>query len=557
MRMNDTHDVAHSPEKPYLLYPPLKVEHPEWLVGSHEKRTPHGRWSSVDYSQPEIRDLAFGFIDEVCRNYDVDGVELDYFRHLCYFPSVANGGKAGQEELDMMTGLMQRIRAMSEEVGMERGRPLLVTIRVPDSAGFCRDMGFDIERWLEEDLVDILHTTCYFRLNPWETSVELGHKYDVPVYPCLSDSRVRGESRFRRGSVESYRGRAMNAWAAGADGIHTFNHFNAKSAVFRECGDPQTLAGLDKLYFVTIRDGNPSSWLKGGDAYRTVPILTPSSPMGLAPGQPLAVEMPVGEDFAATDAKPTVKLHLEMPAIMRGSQVEVKLNGHALGNATLEDGWLDYAVQTEWLKRGANSVEVALVEEELPGDEEWNIVWTADETPKAPWFRDPGSERTEEKLEDGALFIADRGEVSGDYHYYRNHWGAGPGEPLMAEARVKVVSGSSYLIIGTGLTHQRLGLWPDHIDLWTKRDIRYDMDTTDDFHTYRIGTEGADLKVYVDGELRLDAPGSFTGGGRSTNQLAFGAANSGQVGEAYWSDVRARVAGQACRDMVVSVTYPG
>ncbi|MDP6719613.1 MAG: family 10 glycosylhydrolase, partial [Pirellulaceae bacterium] len=91
MRMNDTHDVSHHPDKPYLLFPPFKEEHPEWLVGDHVKRTRHGRWSSVDYAHPEIRDLAFGFIDEVCRNYDIDGVELDFFRHLCYFKSTALG----------------------------------------------------------------------------------------------------------------------------------------------------------------------------------------------------------------------------------------------------------------------------------------------------------------------------------------------------------------------------------------------------------------------------------------------------------------------------------
>jgi hypothetical protein len=80
MRMNDTHDVEHSPQKPYLLFPPLKYEHPEWLVGDPVHRTPVGRWSSVDYARPEIRDLAFRYLEEVCRRYDVDGVELDFCR---------------------------------------------------------------------------------------------------------------------------------------------------------------------------------------------------------------------------------------------------------------------------------------------------------------------------------------------------------------------------------------------------------------------------------------------------------------------------------------------
>ena len=81
------------------------------------------------------------------------------------------------------------------------------------------------------------------------------------------------------------------------------------------------------------------------------------------------------------------------------------------------------------------------------------------------------------------------------------------------------------------------------------------MDTTDNFHTYRIVTEGEDLKVYVDGELRLDATGRYVKGGSGAKQLAFGAANSTALGEALWRRVRARFAGQACRDMLVTVSY--
>ena len=178
---------------------------------------------------------------------------------------------------------------MTEDVGRQRGRPILVAVRVPDSVGFCRDMGFDLERWLSDGLIDLLITTCYFRLNPWEYSVELGHKYDVPVYPCLSDSRVRGETRFQRGSAASYRGRAMNAWAAGADGLHLFNFFDPNAPMWRQIGDPEALATMDKLYFVSVRDGDPQSYLAKGRQYRTVPIFGPSQPRLVTAGQPVQV----------------------------------------------------------------------------------------------------------------------------------------------------------------------------------------------------------------------------------------------------------------------------
>ena len=557
IRMNDTHDAAHHPDKPYFLFPPLKTEHPEWLVGDPIRRTPFGRWSSVDYALPQIRDLALGFIEEVCRNYDVDGIELDFFRHLCYFKSTAMGGEASEEEREMMTALMRRVRAMTEKQGIRRDRPILVAVRVPDSVGYCRDMGFDIERWLSEGLVDMLITTCYFRLNPWEYSVELGHRYGVPVYPCLSDSRVRGETRFRRSSTAGYRGRAMNAWAAGADGLHLFNQFDAKAPIWREIGEPETLSTMDKLYFVNIRDDDPRRFLAKGREYRTVPVFGPSHPRLVTASQPVDLEILVGDDFSAAQRRGyrcEVKLHVEAPAIQKAGQLQVRFNGTELTGGVLGKGWVDYPVPADAVKRGANRIEIAVEPAALkPGD--WSIVYDGSEKPSPQWQRDRGSDRTSEEIMDGALFIADRGEVSGDYLYYRHAWGADPNGEAAAEARVKVKSGSSFLIVGNGVSGERLGLWPDRIELFHQK-LQYKMDTTDDFHQYHMELNGQDLQVYVDGQLRIDAPGALKPrAGYASNQVAFGAANSGMMGEAWWADVKARATGLACRDLVVSVAY--
>ena len=558
MRMNDTHDVSHRPEKPYFLFPPLKVEHPEWLVGDHVKRTPHGRWSSVDYARPEIRDLAFQFIDEVCHNYDVDGIELDFFRHLCYFKSTAIGGAASDEERDMMTGLLRRVRTMTEETGLKRGRPILVAVRVPDSVGYCQDMGFDIERWMQEGLVDMLITTCYFRLNPWEYSVKLGHKYGVPVYPCLSDSRVRGETRFRRSSTESYRGRAMNAWAAGADGLHLFNHFDPNAQIWKELGDPKTLATMDKLYFVNVRDDDPRRFLAKGREYRTVPLFGPSHPQLITASQPAKLQIRIGDDVSAAQRlghKPDIKLHLETPTIQRAEQLHVKLNGAELTGGVLSKGWVDYSLPLDRVKQGANEIEIAAEPSALQPDE-WSVVYDGSKKPGRPWQRDRGSKNTHEEIAEGVLFIADRGEVSGDYLYYRYPWGADSKGNAVVEARAKVRSGSSFIIVTNGVSGERLSLWPDRIELFHHTNLRYKMDTTDDFHLYRMELNGLDLKVYVDDELRIDAPGTLKPRSYySKNEVAFGAANSGMMGEADWDDVKARATGLTCSDLAVSVSY--
>ena len=230
-RMNDTHDAGYykrrvSQGRDPILISPWKLDHPEYLVGSLEKEPPYGRWSSVDYSHQAVRGRAFSLIEEVCAKYDVDGIELDFFRHPCFFKSVAWGDRAGPDERAAMTSLMQRIREMTETVGMQRGKPILVAIRVPDSVPFCRAIGLDLEAWLRQGLVDLMVTTGYFRLNPWQYSVALGHKYGAKVYACLSEVRPSSDapqynSQYRN-SPQGYRARAIQALKAGVDCRYLF-----------------------------------------------------------------------------------------------------------------------------------------------------------------------------------------------------------------------------------------------------------------------------------------------------------------------------------------------
>jgi len=63
----------------------LKLAHPEWLIGRADQPPKYGSWSAVDFGVPEIRELAFRYCEEVCGNYDVDGIELDFFRHAFLF----------------------------------------------------------------------------------------------------------------------------------------------------------------------------------------------------------------------------------------------------------------------------------------------------------------------------------------------------------------------------------------------------------------------------------------------------------------------------------------
>ncbi|MCP4643577.1 MAG: hypothetical protein GY851_24225, partial [bacterium] len=352
MRMNDVHDAWGAWYSPHL-FPPIKQEHPEWLLGTKEKRPLNGGWTAVDFGHQEVRDLAFGFIEEVCQNYDVDGVQLDFFRHLNYFRNPSMGKPASEEELGMMTDLIRRVRTMADEVGAKRGRPILISVRVPDSVEFCKLVGFDVVRWMEDDLIDIMTVSGYFRLNPWETSVALAHEHNVPVWACISESRFKdADAKKVRASTECYRGRAANVWDSGADSVYMFNFFNPASPLWNELGEPATIAPLDKVFTTATRGyGSLSFWYEGGEGFMNRDIVEPGHPRTLEAGEAEAITLCVGEAIAP-DRQVTLKLRYKTAP----KSIAVTMNGEALADVSVSDTWMSCAVAAGIVKRGENAI---------------------------------------------------------------------------------------------------------------------------------------------------------------------------------------------------------
>lgn len=364
-RLNDTHDGSSAAYGPVMFRANrLKREHPEWLIGSPTQKPKFGAWSAVDFARPEIRELAFRYVEEVCQNYDVAGVEIDFFRHPVFFkrPSQA-GAPCNDDERDQMTEVITRIRSMTEREGMARGRPFLVAVRVPDSVEYCRAIGIDLERWLREGLVDLMITGGYFRLNDTSYSVALGRKHGVKVYPSLDEPRVRDDAaRKLRAGTAAYRARALEAWSAGADGVYLFNAFDPKAPIWRELGSAPVLASADRDYFASVLGAGAAA----GGAYphaefQMIPRLNPANPIALRPGASAQVEFNTGERSAApAEAGLTITLRLRFKIPPRPEWVAAVLNGNALGTGTADGDWHEYAVPAGSLRTGLNAVSVTL-----------------------------------------------------------------------------------------------------------------------------------------------------------------------------------------------------
>lgn len=212
VRVNDTHDAAGTTENPNPHFSPFKKAHPDCLMGASSPksaRPPNGRWSAVDFTRAEVRAYMLKFMREFVEHYDLDGVEYDFVRHLHLLRSVAWGGSASAEELELMTGFMRELRGVTEEAGRRRGRPILVAVRMPDSVELLKGVGIDAERWFREKLVDIWIAGGYFRLKPWSESAALAHRYGVKHYASIDESRVEGQCG--RSGTPFIRGRATTA----------------------------------------------------------------------------------------------------------------------------------------------------------------------------------------------------------------------------------------------------------------------------------------------------------------------------------------------------------
>lgn len=392
LRMNDTHDASGSwYGKVFFNANPLKKEHPDWLIGSSNQQPRYGRWTAADFQRQEIRDLVFRYTEEVCENYDIDGVELDFFRHPVFFKKPANGVACDQSDRDLMTNLVARIHRMTQAEGRRRGRPILLAVRVPDSVEYCRAIGLDLEKWLQEGYVDLLIPSGYFKLNPWPYSVELGHKYGAKVYPSLDESRVReAAAQRKRRSTEAYLGRAANIWASGADGVYLFNYsglfdlerrvesngnqrrFDSQADILNGMGSVETLSGADKTYFASVR-GLASA--AGGNfpygKFLHVSTLNPAQPIRLSVDKVSRVSLFCGEDFTSVSSEPKVTLTIRLNGANASDELVAKLNGETLQPTATEGVNRIYSLKPAQLLRGPNQLEVMLHGEDKP-----NVLWT-------------------------------------------------------------------------------------------------------------------------------------------------------------------------------------
>lgn len=372
IRMNDTHDAFGMPEGT-LVYPP-KVAHPEWLLGDRgQKGSPFttleaARWSGLNFALPEVREDRLWWVRHTAENYDLDGIDLNFFRMPWYF-------KPGEEEAGvlLMNDLIRGAHRIVRRVSESRQRPLLLGVRVPGTLEACNRIGLDVETWLKQGWVDRMLIGGGYTVftNPAGELVNLGHRHQVPVYPCINC----GLKVF--GSDETMRGAAANIFSAGADGIYLWN-YHYRHVPMLAYGRPvpeaygllEDIQSASSLQFRDKRFGVDYIQDIGPYAIASHPGQLPLELSRGNPGPAATVELPVGDDLEAAGraGRPgSVRLDLDVEGLSRGERVAGRLNGEELAFEAVEPAGEDVPeglerlgcpVQAARVRQGTNRLEV-------------------------------------------------------------------------------------------------------------------------------------------------------------------------------------------------------
>ena len=328
---------------------PVKAAHPDWVVKTWWWQ---GLWN---YANPGLRQYQLDILTELVTNYDLDGLQLDFARHIPCLPV------GRQWELRAgVTEFLRSVRLMLLEVAARKGHPLLLAARIPQTLEGCREDGLDVATWASEGLVDIL--TLGSRSMDVDVAAfrEIVAGRNIKLQPCFDDHHAT--DGYRSQPIEFLRGVLANWWQQGADSVATFNWSNAAPELceemiarrwgrgmfnepgpvshgqaYREVGDPAGMARRDKVFAVERRGGYP--WAEG---YFNRNDDAPLPTVLRNDGEPTVLRMrlsdPLREDAGQIER---LILRAVLFGAREGDAIAASLNGVELQVVEEDHGWRD------------------------------------------------------------------------------------------------------------------------------------------------------------------------------------------------------------------------
>ena len=211
------------------------VEHPEFILNPDSKR---GADLVQNWVHEEVRAQKLALITELCENYDLDGLELDYMRFYYFFDPEKT---TLEQRRSIMTGFLKQVREVLDRTARD-GKRRWLCARVPCLVKGLDALGLDLPAMTANGLDMVNLSASYFTTQLMDlTAIRAQVPETVALYVEMCHSIANGSKlvpgydtfTFRRATQEQYETTAHLAYARGADGVSLFNF-----AYYREHGGP-------------------------------------------------------------------------------------------------------------------------------------------------------------------------------------------------------------------------------------------------------------------------------------------------------------------------------
>ena len=256
-RLNDSHHLQYLDDNP----PPggriqelnkFYYDHPEYRILDNINI-----WDTRvhNWVHPEAREYKFKFLVELCENYDIDGLELDFMRHCNFFKD---------EPVSLRKSIMKEFltdvrRLLNRTSGPGQHRWLCV--RIPAFISSLDYMGLDLDNMIDAG-VDMFNLSCYYHTVqqtdiarfrsqlPDDALIYLEVHYAVGYEPASGLQRLTTDEMFYTA--------AHLAYEDGADGMSVFNFvyyrlegYEPPFRVFENMADPDWIAQQKQHYVIS------------------------------------------------------------------------------------------------------------------------------------------------------------------------------------------------------------------------------------------------------------------------------------------------------------------
>lgn len=336
LRLNDAHHKEFTHPKPGdkpggsmgMSVTRHYVEHPEYLFDPASKR---GADLVQNWIYDDVRAQKLALITELCENYDLDGIELDYMRFYSFFDSAKT---TLEQRRGIMTGFVKQVREVLDRT-QRNGKRRWLCARVPCLVKGLDALGLDLPSLVASGLDMVNISASYFTTQQMDLA-EIRAQVPEPaaLYVEMCHSIANGSKlvpgydtfAFRRATQEQYQTTAHLAYARGADGVSLFNF-----AYYREHGGPgrgpftePPFEVLNKLRDIPQLAKNPQHWFLAtgwNNPYVRPPIL----PRGLKEKAKTAFQLDMAPP--AGGWKGEGRLRLQADATLEGRVLAASCNG--------------------------------------------------------------------------------------------------------------------------------------------------------------------------------------------------------------------------------------